>query len=126
GAKVTESMFKSMYGGGAIPNPMTSILRVADTLKLTPVQADSIATLNRWFTVRIDSIWTPLAKYFAELPDTFDEGLVYDRYRAARETSVDLLMSIAPSVKSVLQPDQWRKLPTYAQSTLDLRYLASI
>lgn len=126
GAKVTETQFKSMYGTGPVANPMATILRVVDTLKLTGPQADSIATLNRWFTTRMDSIWTPLAKYYAGLPDRFDEVEAYDRYREARESSVDLLIKIAPAVKGVIQPDQWRKLPSYAQSMLDPRYLASI
>jgi hypothetical protein len=39
---------------------------------------------------------------------------------------VDLLIKIAPAVKAVIQQDQWRKLPSYAQSMLDPRYLASI
>jgi hypothetical protein len=126
GTKLTEAQFKSMYGTGPVANPMSTILRVVDTLKLTGPQADSIATLNRWFTTRMDSIWAPLAKYYSELPDRFDEVEAYDRYRVAREASVDLLIKIAPAVKAVIQPDQWRKLPSYAQSMLDPRYLASI
>ena len=69
---------------------MTTMLRQADQLKLTPEQADSIATLNRWFTVRLDSIWSPVAKELAALPDQYDQGVAYDRvsHRRARRRSI--------------------------------------
>ena len=96
--KQNEQSIKSKYSSGGMPNPMTTMLRQADQLKLTPEQADSIATLNRWFTVRLDSIWAPVAKYLAALPEHYDQGVAYDRYRAAREASFDLLIRIAPGI----------------------------
>ena len=66
---------------------MATILRQQDSLKLTAKQADSIASLNRRYTIRIDSIWAPVAKYLGALPDDYDEGAAYDRYiaRAPRD-----------------------------------------
>jgi hypothetical protein len=65
-------------------------------------------------------------KYFAALPERYDQGDVYDRYRTAREASVDALIRLAPTVKSLLSSDQWRKLPTFVTPFLDTRYLASV
>jgi hypothetical protein len=90
------------------------------------VQADSIASLNRTYTIRTDAIWTPVAKYFAELPKYYDQGEAYDHYMQARKASVDLLMKIAPLVKDLLTPEQRRKLPAFVASYLEPRYLASI
>ena len=73
GNKAPEAMLKAMYGTGGIPNPMAQILRQADTLKLTGVQADSLATMNRSYVIRLDSIWAPIAKDFAALADTYDK-----------------------------------------------------
>jgi hypothetical protein len=119
-------MLRAFYGSGGVMNPMAQILRQADTLELTPTQADSVAVLNRNYTIKLDSIWSPVVKYFAALPERYDQGDVYDRYRTAREASVDALIRLAPTVKSLLSSDQWRKLPTFVTPFLDTRYLASV
>jgi hypothetical protein len=126
GSKAPEQMLKIIYGSGGITNPMAQILRQSDTLKLDGRQADSIATMNRRYVIALDSIWSPLAKEFAGLPNDYDQGDVYGRYRDARRASVDLLIRIAPDIKSLLTADQRRKLPPFISSFLDQRYLASI
>jgi hypothetical protein len=126
GNKAPEPMLKAMYSSGGIPNPLSTILRQADTLGLTGPQADSIATMNRRYVVSLDSIWSPVAKYLAALPDNYDKDEAYAHYRRARESSVDLLIKLAPVIKNLLTSEQLRKLPTYISSYLDARYLASI
>jgi hypothetical protein len=126
GTKAPEQMIKAMYGSGGIMNPLSTILRQADTLQLTGVQADSIATLNRSYVIRLDSIWSPLAKYLAALPDNYNRDDAYRRYQRAREASVDMLIRLAPDIKRLLTPNQRRKLPALVASYLDTRYLASI
>jgi hypothetical protein len=127
GQKLPEPMLRAIYGqGGGIQNPLATILRQQDSLKLTAKQADSIAALNRWYTIRNDSIWAPVAKYLGTLPDRYDEGAAYDRYINARRATVDLLTRIGPEVKGLLTPEQRRKLPPFVASYLEPRYLASI
>ena len=121
--KQNELSIKSNYSGGGIPNPMTTMLRQAEQLKLTPEQADSIATLNRWFTVRLDSIWSPIAHELSMLPDQYDQGAAYEQYRRGREASFDLLTQIAPDVVKMLTPEQKRLIPQFVANYLDLRYL---
>ena len=126
GDKLPEGFIRGIYNGGGIQNPMATILRQQDSLKLTPIQADSIASLNRTYTVRNDAIWTPIAHYFASLTDTFDRDVVYDKYLRGRKATVDLLMQMVPAVKGLLTPAQRRLLPASVQSYLEPRYLASI
>ena len=126
GTKVQENMLRLMYGQGGVPNPMATILRQQDSLKLTAQQADSLAMINRVYSIKVDSIWAPVAKYLATLPDHYDQGEAYDRYLSARRASVDYLASIAPEVKDLLTPEQRRKLPAFISSYLEPRYLASI
>ena len=121
-----EVLIKAQYGTGGVLNPMASILRDQDTLKLSALQADSLASMNRRFTVRLDSIWAPIAKDFANLPDDYQHDEVYARYRRAREASVDMLMKLAPAVKDLLSKEQQRQLPTFVAQVLDTRYLASV
>lgn len=126
GNKAPEPMLKAIYGSGGIPNPLATILRQADTLELTGPQADSIATMNRRYVVSLDSIWSPVAKYLASLPDNYNKDLAYSRYQRAREGSVDMLIKLVPDIRRILTSEQRRKLPAFITSYLDTRYLASI
>ena len=127
GTKLPEPMMRVMYGqGGGLANPLATILRQQDSLKLTAKQADSIAALNRWYMIRVDSIWAPVAKYLGALPNRYDEGDAYDRYITARHATVDLLTKIGPEVKELLTAEQRRQLPAFVASYLEPRYLASI
>ena len=102
---------------------MAQLLRESDSLKLTTDQADSIAAYNRWFTTRLDSIWTPIAERLALLPDKYDQSEAYRAYRTGREQSFDLLIQIAPAISKLLSGDQKRMLPPLVSSYLDPHYL---
>jgi uncharacterized membrane protein YgcG len=115
-----------MYGSGGIINPLAQLLRQADTLGLTGPQADSLASMNRAYTIALDSIWSPVTKYLAGLPQQYDQSEAYARYTEARKASVDQLIRIAPAIKALLTDVQRRKLPTLIASYLEPRYLAGI
>jgi len=74
----------------------------------------------------MDSIWTPVAKALASLPTDYDRGSAYSRYREAREATIDVLMTIAPTVRGLLSAEQLRLLPPTTVTSLDLRYLAAV
>jgi hypothetical protein len=126
GTKTPEPMLKAIYGSGGIPNPLSTILRQADTLELTGPQADSVASMNRRYVIGLDSVWAPVAKYLAALPDNYNKDEAYARYQRAREASVDMLIKLVPTIRQLLTPAQLRKLPALTTSYLDTRYLASI
>jgi hypothetical protein len=126
GQKTPEFMLRAMYGSGGIVNPMAQLLRQSDTLELTGPQADSLASMNREYTVSLDGIWMPLTKYLAELPQRYDQDEVYSRYTTARKASVDLLIALAPKISGLLTAEQRRKLPALVASHLDVRYLAGV
>jgi hypothetical protein len=126
GARSTDGDIRGMSTALIPQNPMALILRQADTLKLTRRQADSISALNRVYTTALDSIWMPVARSLAALPDEYDRRSAYSRYRVAREATIDALMTLAPSVRGLLTPEQLRLLPPTAVTSLDRRYLASV
>jgi hypothetical protein len=126
GNKAPELMIRAMFGNGGIPNPMAALLRDQDTLKLTPVQADSIATMNRGYLIKLDQLWTPIVKEFAALPDTFEHDEAYHRYIVARRKTVDLMKELAPHIRALLTAEQYRRIPPFVASYLDPRYLATI
>jgi hypothetical protein len=126
GQKVAEQQLRAQYGTGGLLNPMAQLLRSMDTLGLSGVQADSIASMNRRYTIRLDSIWSPVAKYLASLPERYDQGEAYERYTRARKATVDMLIANAPTINRLLTSDQKRKLPSLVASYLDTRYLSGI
>ncbi|MDQ8178926.1 MAG: hypothetical protein P2973_06585, partial [Gemmatimonadota bacterium] len=126
GNKATVASLRAQYSNGGLPNPMATIIRQADTLKLSGPQADSLATMNRWYLIRLDSIWAPVIKRFAELPETYDRQTAFEEYTKARQGSVDLLLRLAPRMNALLTKEQKRKLPPFIAVYLDKRYLNSI
>jgi len=126
GPRATAGELRAAYGSGGLINPMSVILRSSDSLHLTGRQADSIAMLNRWYIVHLDSIWSPLVREYAALPDRYSQGAAYGRYVRAREGSVDLLIKVAPAINGLLTPAQHRKLPALTAAHLDRRYLAAV
>lgn len=109
-----------------IINPMQQLLQQSDTLKLTRKQADSLATLNRYFVLRSDTIWNPVTKFLNELPDKYSHDDAYGRYKDAREQTIDILIKFAPGIKSMLTQEQIRVLPTSLVSFLDKRTLQGL
>jgi len=126
GVRSTDQDIRGMSATLIPQNPMLLIMRQADTLRLTRKQADSISSLNRAYAVAMDSIWTPVAKALASLPTDYDRGSAYSRYREAREATIDVLMTIAPTVRGLLSAEQLRLLPPTTVTSLDLRYLAAV
>jgi uncharacterized membrane protein YgcG len=126
GQKPSEGQLRAQYGTGGLLNPMAQMLRQMDTLGLSGMQADSLASMNRRYTIRLDSIWSPVAKFLADLPQHYDQGEAYDRYTRARKASVDMLIKLSPTINSLLTEEQKRKLPALVASYLDTRYLAGI
>jgi len=125
GQRSGEGNFRQL-GTNGLTNPMTTILRQQDSLKLTSIQADSIASMNRRYLYRSDSLWTPVARFFGGLPTEFSEGEVFNRYLQARRAQVDMLIAIGPVIHDLLTPAQQRKVPASVLNALDPRYLISI
>ncbi len=122
GAKVPAESMK-ILGGSSIPNPMDMILQQADSLELTRKQADSLATLSHLYAMFADSVWTPVSRYLAALPDNYSHADAYAHYVTAREQTVDYLLHTVAGVKEILTPAQRRRLPPQVSNYLDERVL---
>ncbi len=126
GSGPLPEMFFRMIASSSVPNPLSTILRTQDTLRLTAVQADSLAAMNRRYTFRADSTWAPVSRYMATLKPGADVHEAYQRALAARRAQVDMLSALGPAVRQLLTPEQRRKLPPFVSNLLDGRYLALI
>jgi hypothetical protein len=125
GQKLGEQALKQRYVR-SYPNPFEQMLRQADLLGLSNDVSDSIAILNKSYGKTIDSIWTPVAKYLAALPEKFDVDEAYDRVRAAENKALDQMGIFGPTAKSLLTPEQVRKLPPFIALFLDNQALRNI
>ncbi|HTE45698.1 MAG TPA: hypothetical protein VK636_10675, partial [Gemmatimonadaceae bacterium] len=126
GTKSTDQDLKGLSAALIPANPMALLLQQADTLKLTRRQADNLSSMNRAYLVLSDSLWTPVVTFLADLPGDYNRGDAYERFKRAREASVDQLVKLAPSIRGLLNADQMRLLPAQITSSLDARYLASV
>jgi hypothetical protein len=126
GTRMNDLTARAFYSQGGLQNPFAQLLRQQDTLGLTSEQADSIATVNRWYAIRLDSLWSPVTRYLGTLGDQYDRAEALDRYQRAREASVDLLRRVAPPIRALLTSEQQRRLPPAIAAYLDPRFLASI
>ena len=118
GNKLNENQIKQQFER-TYPNPFEQMLRQQDSLGLSNDVADSIAILNKTYGKVIDSIWTPVAKYLAALPDKYDLDEAYDRVRTAENQSLDQMAVYGPSAKKLLTDEQIRKLPPFIALFLD-------
>ena len=125
GTRLRERQFRTSIVDN-IPYPMWSLLLQQDTLKLTTLQADSLAVMNRSFAYRSDSIWASVASHYAALGGAYDFEDAYARFLRARRAQIDLLMTFIPAVNALLTPEQRRRLPPSIVNGLDPRYLRSI
>jgi hypothetical protein len=125
GNKVTEAQLRS-FSTGIVINPMARILTAADTLKLSRVQADSIAKLSRGYTLFIDSLWVPTAKYMAELGEQYTRGQAQERFVEVRNLAIDYLLTVGPNVRSMLTRGQQRILPQQISLYLEPRFLENL
>jgi hypothetical protein len=122
GDRADRETMKSL-GTSQIPNPMAMLLSQEYELRLTRVQADSLANLSHSFSVFADSVWSPVASYLAGLPDDYSRGEAYGRYVSARERTVDYLLTLVPYAKGLLTASQRRQLPLQISNYLDRRVL---
>jgi hypothetical protein len=102
------------------------MLRQQDSLGLTNEVADSIAILNKTYGKVIDSIWAPVAKFLANLPEKYDLDDAYERVRTAENKSLDQMAIYGPAAKQLLTSEQVRKLPPYIALFLDNRAIRQV
>ena len=125
GNRLNDTQLKQQYMR-SYPNPFEQMLRQQDSLGLSNEVADSIALLNKAYGRVIDSIWTPVAKYLASLPDKYDLDDAYERVRTAENRSLDQMAIYGPAAKQLLTAEQVRKLPPYIALFLDNRAIRQV
>jgi hypothetical protein len=125
GNKLSETQIKQQYMR-QYPNPFEQMLRQGDSLGLSNDVADSIAILNKTYGKSIDSIWTPVAKYLASLPEKYNLDEAYEKVSTAENKSLDKMAIYGPAAKLLLTDEQVRKLPPFIALFLDNRAIRNV
>src|SRR5439155_21809168 len=101
GQKLSEQALRQRYIRN-YPNPFEQMLRQHDSLGLSDEVSDSIAILNKRYSAIIGSLWTPVAKYLAALPNDYDLSAAYDKVSTAANKSLDQMAIFGPAAKQLL------------------------
>jgi hypothetical protein len=106
--------------------PFAQLMRQHDSLRLSPAQTDSLATLQTRFVAALDSLWTPIAEHVAALGDRYDIDDIYDRMKTAQRRSAELQLDHGQAVRALLTDDQVRRLPERIALYFDARQLTEM
>jgi hypothetical protein len=118
GTKWQEQNFVNNYTN-RFPNPFGRLLQEADAIGLTDDQADSIAVLSRAYTITLDSILRPAARYLAALPNDFDLNQAWARLAPALSAIVDRSVVFAARGLKALSAEQRARLRPEVRRMLD-------
>ncbi len=95
-----------------VPDPYTSILQQSDSLLLTRDQAEALEKADTAYRKRVDSVWTAVSEYLAELPDNFNSAEALKRQQAAIDGAWELTkLDVQRILPTILSPIQMKLLP---------------
>jgi hypothetical protein len=125
GQRLNENAIRQRYVR-SYPNPFEQMLRQHDSLGLSDEVSDSIAILNKRYSAIIDSIWAPIAKYLAALPEKYNLDEAYEKVTGAQNKSLDQMQIFGPAAKQLLSDEQIRKLPPFIALFLDAKAIRNV
>ncbi|MHB1861876.1 MAG: TonB-dependent receptor [Gemmatimonadaceae bacterium] len=114
GQKLTANDLKRRYERD-VPDPYTGVLQQSDSLLLTRDQVDELRASQLKYRQRMDSLWTDLAQYLADLPDHYDAAQALKRASDATDAAWEITrLDVQKTFKGVLSPVQLQLLPGIA------------
>jgi hypothetical protein len=114
GPKLSVTELKRRYARN-VPDPYAGILEETDSLLLTRDQVDALQKADTAYRLRMDSVWTELSEYLANLPDHFDGAEALKRQEAGVDSAWEVSkIDIQTNLPKILSPIQLRLLPWVA------------
>jgi hypothetical protein len=112
GARMDAIDLKRRYTRN-IPDLYGMILQQTDSLLLSRDQVDSLRRIQAAYRARLDSLWTSLAEYLANLPDRYSSADAYKHAEDATDAAWELArLDLQHTLPTILSPVQLRLLPT--------------
>jgi hypothetical protein len=111
GVKADVQELKRRYDRN-VPDLYGMVLQQTDSLLLSREQVEALQKVRASYRVRMDSVWTSLATYLADLPDRYD---AHDAYKRAEDT-IDgawelTRLDIQRTLTTILNPVQLQLVP---------------
>jgi hypothetical protein len=123
GDKLTVPQLKQRLLG-AVFNPVRGLLQAKDSLSiLTTDQLNALTALDRRVSAKNDSIVTPVARYFAQLPKDYSEAEVLPRVLAMMNELFDVVLSGMREARSIFTAEQINEFPPFLRASFDIRRL---
>lgn len=110
GPRMSVDALKQRYARG-VRDPFRAVLAERDSLFLSPAQIQEIEAARRTYLGRIDSVWTGLATYLANLEDRYDSREALARQEAAIDAGWEVARQESRVFDRILLPVQLPLLP---------------
>lgn len=125
GARLTEGAARqyATNTGYLFINVMAQLLRSAEALNLSRIQADSLARMSYRYSKLVDTMWTPLAKQIGMLTEHYADDTLRMQLIHARTAALDYVIEVVPHINTLLTKGQLLLIdPRLRSLFLDVRY----
>jgi hypothetical protein len=103
-----------------VPDLYGLVLQQSDSLLLSRDQAESLQKARAAYRTRLDSVWTAVANYLAELPDRYDSHGAYRRAEDAIDGAWEMTrVDLKQNLPAILNPVQLQLLPGVVKSLVN-------
>jgi hypothetical protein len=96
------------------------IARLGESLRLTPLQTDSLQALAREYTAFRNAVYTRLASYLAALDGAYNSDQARSQWHASIASISRKMFEMWPCVRAVLSADQYSRIPRYVTVIHDI------
>lgn len=112
GVKADAQDLKRRYDRN-VPDLYGQVLQQTDSLLLSREQVDALRAARAAYRIRLDSVWTTLAKYLAALPDVYDARDAYRHADQATDAAWEMTrLDLQRTLPAILNPVQLQLLPS--------------
>lgn len=99
---------------------IAALLSAEDTtIRLTCSQRDALVSLQERLAEQARAAWVPVAKQLAAVGDSYDVGDISRRIASAEATIAEHSANASDTARSILTPEQIRRLPTQVARQLN-------
>jgi len=103
-----------------VPDLYGLVLQQSDSLLLSRDQAEGLQKARAAYRARMDSLWTDLASYLAELPDRYDSHAAYKRAEDAIDGAWEVTrIDLKTNLPAILNAVQVQLLPSVVKSLVN-------
>ncbi|MDP9348808.1 MAG: hypothetical protein M3P24_06665, partial [Gemmatimonadota bacterium] len=120
GVQLSADSLKKRYVRN-VPDIYAMILQESDSLLLAPAQTEALQAAQARYRAKLDTVWSGLAAYLADLPDQYDGAEALRRQEAAVDEAWEISRREGPTIKEILSPLQLKLLPGMVSGVINAK-----